>query len=116
MADILTKPFEQRKELSKRMIEKYPDRVPVVILESEVILRKEKFLPNTTTMWGQFLFHLKKENSLIANSMDTYVAQIKCGTTKDFAAGNGIMGDLYSKYKDTDGFLKVVLVKENVFG
>ena len=104
----------QRKKESKRILNKYPDRIPVVAELSEKStlpkLSKTKYLvPNELTM-GEFKFVIRKriqidsELSLfmfVNNTLPTQIATMK---------------ELYEQHHDVDGFLYITVSEENTFG
>ena len=106
--------IEKRKIESDRIMEKYPDRVPIILEranDSIVEINKTKYLvPNDLTV-GQFVYVIRNKLKLTP----------EIGIFMFFK--NGIMvncsstiSDCYIKYKDEDGFLYIKYSGENTFG
>lgn len=57
-------PYERRKNLSKAIIQKYPDRIPIIVEQSTnkdpIILRRKFLAPNDFTM-GSLFYEIKKQ-------------------------------------------------------
>lgn len=101
---------------SRKVIEKYPGRVPLICERASSSMRdcpyidKNKYLVPRDLTIGQFIYvirkrmHLKPEKAL-------------------FLFMNGIIppstsmiGDLYDYYKETDGYMYITYSLENTFG
>lgn len=107
-------PLEQRKREATKMIEKYPERIPVLVFKRHNSnikqIDKSKFMvPRDLTM-GQFQYIIRRRLNL--NSEQALFMFV----------GNNILlpvsvtiGDAY-KNKDEDGFLTVTYSGENTFG
>ena len=114
--------FENEHELtmriqeSKRIREKYPDRIPVIVEKSEKSpeslpdIDKRKFLvPQDLTM-GQLVFVIRKRIKLDPNTaIFLYVNKILPSTESS-------LSNLYDDHKSKDGFLYVTYSGENTFG
>ena len=116
--------FEHRQEEAKKIISKYPDRVPVIV---EVVnnksyfgfgasdndlppLDKRKYLvPHDSTV-GQFLFTLRRKIKLDEH---TAIFMFINGQLPPTAAS---MIDMWNTHKDADLFLYCSICKEAVFG
>lgn len=95
---------------SAKLMHKYPNKIPLII-KTNILIDKKKFLVSDETTLGSFMFllktkyiHLKKHESLyiffnnrMINSSITFLT-------------------LYERYKSDDGFLYANLVIENSFG
>jgi len=106
--------IERRLSESTKILEKYPDRIPVICEKAK----------------GQDLPHINKIKYLVPS--DLSVAQFVCVIRNrmklppEFAlfclvdgnmpSSNSTIGDLYEEYKYTDGFLYMEYTKENTFG
>jgi GABA(A) receptor-associated protein len=112
----IKKGFSQREGESKKIREKYPDRIPIICEKSLRAgsslpdLDKSKYLvPHDFTI-GQFMYIIRKRLK-INNSEALYLFAnghlMSCSTTLNVA---------YYKYKDPDGFLYFKYSKENTFG
>jgi len=108
--------FEDRLTEAKRVLSKYPDRIPIICERSltatpdcPVIDKKKYLVPRTYTV-GEFLFVIRK--------------RLKLGPEKAiFLFVNGsipptisLIGDIYQTYKDNDCYLYICYSQENTFG
>ena len=107
-------PFENRKKESDRVIEKYPDRIPVIVERTKKAkvpnIDRNKFLvPNNLTM-GQLVYVIRKRIRIEAEkAIFLFVnKQILCNTST--------LSEVYARHSDNDGFLYVEYMEENVFG
>lgn len=106
-------PLADRLMESRHVLDKYPNRIPVIVSTGDGIekkIDKYKYLvPNTLTL-GEFQFILSKK---------FYITH---GDALFYLVNNNIfplstsMQNLYLKEKDSDNFLKIHVVKENTFG
>ena len=106
--------FEYRLKESTRILEKYPDRVPIIVDQKDEKslppIDKKKFLVPFELTFGQFSYvirrrlDLKPEQSLFMYCENTLVPT------------NMLMGDVYKTYKGKDLFLVVKIYGENTFG
>lgn len=109
--------FEQRTKESSRVIEKYPDRIPVIVEQGKKTtdfppLDKQKYLvPNDLTV-GQFSYVIRKRIRLEPHK----AMFLMIGSSSTIAATSQSMGDIYENHKDPDNFLYVSIVGESVFG
>ena len=104
-----------RKEEAHRILEKYPDRVQIVVekkkeLDGIIDLDKHKYLVPKDMTLGQFVYvirrriKLKPEKAIFVfvNNILPPVAQL--------------ISQLYEEHKDEDGFLYLTYGSENTFG
>jgi GABA(A) receptor-associated protein len=107
------KTFEDRKNESEIILNKYPDKIPIIINECSMELRdrvKRKMLLQKDITVGQYLYTLRsKFNIKPEESVLVFV-------NGSFPTSTTLMNYLYDKHKDKDGFLYVSILKENVFG
>ena len=106
--------FESRLAESNRIIDKYPDRIPVIVVKDKKStlneVDKHKYLvPNDLTM-GQFMFVLRKRIKL--NKADAIY--LFCGNI--LIPSTQLLSQAYHNNKDSDGFLYITYSSENVFG
>ena len=108
--------FSDRFFESKRIIQKYPDRIPVVLEKSrqdnlqEYKLDKKKFLVPADMTIGQFLYTIRKRMILPAEKSIFIFINDKlnpCSST---------IGSIYNQESDEDGFVYMLLQGENTFG
>ena len=107
-------PIEKRLLESSRIMEKYPNRIPVICecVGGEVpdIDRKKYLVPSDLSMAG-FLYVIRKRISISAEkSIYIFVG----GDV--MVSGSQTLGTVYEKYKDLDGFLYTCYSGENTFG
>ena len=107
--------FETRCAEAKKVFEKYPGRVPIIVERSAQsktisLIDKNKFLVPSDLSISQFSYVIRKRLVLppeqaiflfIENTLPTSGTLIK---------------ELYASYKDADGFLYVKYCGENTFG
>ncbi|KAA0709544.1 Microtubule-associated proteins 1A/1B light chain 3C [Triplophysa tibetana] len=115
-------PFKQRKCLETRKDEvctirsKFPNKLPVIverfIREKKLpLLDKTKFLvPHELTL-GQFLSLLRSKIVLEASQ-----ALYLLISGKNMSCLSASMGDVYSQYRDPDGFLYMTYASQDMFG
>lgn len=106
--------FEQRKSESDRVIDKYPDRIPIICERTsnsrmEDIDKKKYLVPRDLTC-GQFVYVIRKRLHLRPEKAIFLFIQ---GTIPNTSA---ILSHVYEEWKDLDGFLYVSYSDENVFG
>ncbi len=108
--------FDNRLSEATRVINKYPDRIPIICERSltapydcPIIDKKKYLVPRNLTM-GQFLYvirkrlHLSPDKALFLFVKNTIVSS-SC-----------LMSQVYAKYKDYDQYLYVTYSQENTFG
>jgi len=107
-------PFEKRLLESSRIMEKYPNRIPVICecVGGEVpdIDRKKYLVPSDLSMAG-FLYVIRKRISI---SPEKSIYIFVGGNI--MVSGSQTLGTVYEKYKDLDGFLYTCYSGENTFG
>lgn len=104
--------FEKRKSEANKMINKYPDHIPIVV-ESKGLIKsidKSKFIVNNDLTVGQFI-HVIRKRIKLEPTESIYVL-----------VGNAIpmqsttLSEVYKEHKDKDNFLYMTYCKENTFG
>lgn len=104
--------FEKRCAESKRILDKYESRVPIIVESSspKLVLDKAKYLVPDDLSVSQFLYVIRKRVKLHEQSaMFMFFGGIS-------ASGVTSMKEIYEKYKDEDGFLYSTISLENAFG
>eukprot|EP00605_Chrysophyceae_sp_TOSAG23-4_P003046 GSChrysophyteH1.ASY1.ANO1.3351.1 assembled CDS len=108
---------EDRKEESRRILEKYPERVPCIVELSDSNksdlpeVDKKKYLVPRDLTCGQFMYVIRKRLKLSAEvSIFLYVDG---GNVPATAA---LISQVYDEHKDPDGFLYMTYGGESVFG
>ena len=108
--------FEERKIESQRVMQKYPDRIPIVCEKSKnnnssiPLLDKSKYLVPADLTVGQFMYVIRKRIKL--NSEQAIFLFVN-GTIPSTSA---ILYSLYDSCKDEDGFLYITYSGEITFG
>lgn len=109
-------PLERRRQESKAIREKHPDRVPV-ILEKVVkatddlpVLSKYKYLVPGDLLWQEFRIFIRKRMQLKPEqTMFIFV-------NSTFPLPTMTLNQIYTTNQDEAGFLSCVYAAENTFG
>lgn len=106
--------FEKRSKESENVLNKYPDRIPIIVERSKKCtfddIDKSKYLvPKDMTM-GQFTYIIRKRIKL--DPSQTIFISVN-GT---LSSSTEIVSNVYDDKKDEDGFLYVCYTNENTFG
>ena len=106
--------FESRLQESTKIMNKYPDRVPIICSKSRNStvpqIDKEKYLVPSDLTMGQFVFVIRKRIKLDpAVGIFLFVNNVLPPTAS-------LVGSIYHSYKNEDGFLYVTYSGENTFG
>lgn len=104
--------FDFRLAMSKRMMNRYPSRVPVLLKANKknILFKKNKFLPSKDSTLGNFMYFIKnyvdvnKYQSILAFANNTLIPV------------SYTMGQIYDTHADADGFLYIHISIENTFG
>ena len=112
---IETHPFPRRLEESKRVMEKYPDRIPVIMERSKTCkyvpdIDRIKFLVPKDIVVSQFIFIIRKRINITSEkAIFVFVNNV-------LPPSSEIMSNLYEEHKNEDGFLYMKYSGENTFG
>lgn len=106
--------LEHRTLLSKRILDKHPDMVPVIVEKmkgSDIpdILR-HKFLVSKDATLGKFIYELRQHVTL---SSDKAIFLFIKGKLVPYAL---TMGEVYQRYMESDKFLYITYAGESTFG
>jgi GABA(A) receptor-associated protein len=108
--------FEERLAESKRVLNKYPDKIPVICECSPSagkdcpIIDKKKYLAPYDCTIGQFLYVIRKQLRMPSEkALFLFVNSTIPPTT-------ALVKEIYIRYKDEDGYLYVTYSQENTFG
>lgn len=114
--------YKQKVSLAQRVVEsnkikeKFPGKVPIIIEKATKIssdipnINKNKYLVPTTLSFGQFLYVVRKQLQLDPDkALFIFINNVLVPSSE-------MMGDVYSKYKDIDGFLYAIYSGESTFG
>ena len=108
--------FEDRLTEAKRVLTKYPDRIPIICERSLIaskdcpIIDKKKYLVPITYTVGEFLFVIRKRLKLPPEKAIFLFVNDKIPAT------SSLLGNVYKRYKDADGYLYMSYSQENTFG
>ncbi|KAF4736124.1 Gamma-aminobutyric acid receptor-associated protein-like 2 [Perkinsus olseni] len=124
-------PFDRRLAEARRILQKYPDRVPVIVERAERSdlpeIEKKKFLVPGTMLCGEFKYIVHKH---ITQAAENNLADGQRGGAQGISAEQTIylfvkkktprtgsmMSELYDAHKDEDGFLYLTYSAENTLG
>tara|TARA_B110000483_G_C17955802_1_gene450096 strand:+ start:102 stop:470 length:369 start_codon:yes stop_codon:yes gene_type:complete len=104
------------RESVKRIIEKYPDRVPVFVTRGpndrqlNLITNNKFIVPDGITV-GQFMTIIRKKIDLTPE-----MALFIFVKSNILPVQSSTMGTLYNQYKNDDGLLEIQYCGENTFG
>lgn len=104
--------LEHRLNESKRILRKYPDRIPVIVEtgSDDLVLDKSKYLVPVDLTAGQFLYVLRKRIKL-RPEQGLYMF-----VNNTIVTGQSLMSDLYAKHRNDDSFVYFLISLENTFG
>ncbi|EER18681.1 autophagy 8i, putative [Perkinsus marinus ATCC 50983] len=123
-------PFDRRLAEARRILQKYPDRVPVIVERAERSdlpeIEKKKFLVPGTMLCGEFKYIVHKHITQAAESNASEghrgIQGISAEQTiylfvkKKTPRTGSMMSELYDAHKDEDGFLYLTYSAENTLG
>jgi GABA(A) receptor-associated protein len=114
--------YKQRVPLTQRVVEaskirqRFPGRIPVIVEKAERSssdipdIDKSKFLVPVDLSFGQFVYVIRKRMMLSPDkAIFLFVNNV-------LIASSTFMGEVYSNYADSDGFLYVIYNGESTFG
>ena len=107
--------FEDRLRESTKVMNKYEDRIPVIVVKSSRShlseIDKNKYLVPQDLTIAQFLHIIRKRLKINATeSIFIYIDDKTLPTTST------TISNLYRDHKDKDGFLYLTYCEENTFG
>lgn len=107
--------FEQRRDVAAKIVEQYPDRVPVIVERDPksrmADIDKKKFLAPADITVAKFISEIRKHIKLNRQeSLFVFVAK------NVMPQPNSTMSQIYAQHKDADGFLYVTYSSESSFG
>ena len=108
--------FEDRYNEARRVLLKYPDRIPIICerslragVDCPIIDKRKYLVPRDLTM-GQFLYVIRKRLKLSPEKALFLFVNNK------IPASTVLIGELYETNKDKDKFLYITYAQENTFG
>lgn len=111
--------FDKRSQLSSKITDKYPSKVPIIVEVAKqdrkrITLPQNKYLVENSSTLGSFLVELRKNIDI---SKEEAIFLFCMYDNRDVLIPvSKTVGDIYSNYKDADGFLYFVVALESVFG
>ncbi len=111
-----TVPFERRRLESEKILEKYPGRFPIIVERAHAaktnipLIQKKKFLVPAELTMGQFISIIRRN---IAVTPDVAI-YIFCNNT--LLPSNILIKEIYTHYKENDGFVYMLYMGESTFG
>lgn len=106
--------IEQRAAEAARIIEKYPDRIPVIAERRQGTdipdIDKKKYLVPKDLTVGQFVYVIRKRIKLSPEKA-LYIF-----VNKQLLSTNAHMTEVYRQFADRDGFLYVIYSPERSYG
>ena len=108
--------FDQRLQEATRVINKYPDRIPIIVERSKKadnscpLIDKNKYLVPRDLTVGQFIYVIRKRLQFPSEKA------IFLFINNQIAPSSKMMGEIYEKNRETDYFLYCSYSYENTFG
>ena len=106
--------FSTRKSESDKIIQKYPNRIPIIIEKAEKCILndidKHKYLVPKDLNMNQFIYIIRKRIKL-DNSQSIFFI-----VGNNVCPSNSPLSHIYEEHKDKDGFLYIIYTSENTFG
>jgi GABA(A) receptor-associated protein len=107
--------LEVRKAEAAKVFEKYPGRIPIIVeraanAKTIPLIDKNKFLVPADLTLSQFIFVIRTRLTLPPEQALFLFVGNTLSTTST------LMKELYSTYREEDGFLYVKYCGENTFG
>ena len=108
-------PFDERKLKAAIILKQHPDRIPVVVECSDQLqaihpLKKNKFIVPYELTLAQFMFVIRKQMKLNPEyAIFVFINNRLHPTTS-------LIGTIYEKEKDEDGFMYMDVFQESTFG
>ncbi len=107
--------FDARKNESNRVIEKYPNRIPVICerhhnCKTAPIIDKIKYLVPYDLTIGQFIYIIRKRMNMSSQKA------LFLFINSNIPSSSKMLHTIYNEEKDEDGFLYIYYTTENTFG
>jgi len=106
--------FEKRNNESNNIIQKYPDRIPIIVEKSYHsninLIDKSKYLVPKDMTIGQFVYIIRKRIDMKSSQALFIYINNKLPPTSN------LISTIYNENKDDDGFLYIKYSGENTFG
>jgi GABA(A) receptor-associated protein len=102
--------LKDRTRDANRVLQKYPNRIPIIVSSNTFKLDKYKYLVPLDITVGQFCYILRKQIHL---GPEIAVFLLFNGRIPN---SNTLMSNIYNQEKDKDGYLYCGMIPENTFG
>ena len=108
-------PFKTRQDEALRIMQKYPDRIPIIVERcsndnTTELINKNKYLAPSSLTVGQFVYVIRKRLVLPPEkAIFLFIGRILPPTAS-------LLGSIYDEHKDRDNFLYITYSGENTFG
>ena len=104
-------------DVASRLAIKFPDMLPLVVwnLDKGIELPKLKYLVKHTLTIGQLMYVIRKHIKNLTENETLILLVMTDNDNSIFVPVTEIVGVLYKQH-NIDGFLRIGLLKENVFG
>lgn len=102
--------FNKRKQESEKIMDKYPNRIPIIVESKTFELDKHKYLVPKNLTVGEFHLVLRKRINIKPEEAIFLLINNKAPMI------NSKMEDIYEEDKSDCGFLFIIITKESVFG
>jgi len=116
---IKEKSFDERVQLSQKILSRHPYKVPIIVETSNrhLKLSRNKFVVPNDIKMGQFIFTLRK---YIDNITSDEALFLLCVNERDrhgiLAPVASLIGECYDSFQTECGFLLIRVEKESTFG
>ena len=111
----MIQPFEKRQQESQRVLEKYPDFIPIILEKTEhgnlPDLNKKKYLIPKDFTIKDFMITIRKKMQI--NEQQSIFLFVDNRVLPSLTKR---LDEIYNSYKDKDGFLYITYSPENTFG
>lgn len=105
--------LKQRLDESKRILDKYPDKIPIIVETNDTqlpYLTKTKYLTPKDLIFGQILYVIREKLNLPPEKALFMFVNNTIPSTSD------LIKSVYDKHKHKDNFLYISVKSENTFG
>mmetsp|Transcript_43751 Transcript_43751/g.82046 ORF Transcript_43751/g.82046 Transcript_43751/m.82046 type:complete len:124 (-) Transcript_43751:105-476(-) len=113
-------PFEKRSAEARRILAKYPDRIPVICEKAARSdlpdIDKKKFLVPGTMLCGEFKYIIHKHINQTASTSIASDQTIYLFVGSTSPKTGALMSEVYDMWKHEDGFLYITYSAENTLG
>lgn len=115
--------YEERRKMSGLKLAEFPGRVPVILVSPDKLLFSRsgarynirKFLFEDRLPWTHAIIKLRAHMDVLPEEA-VFLYTVNEGWAFNFPSGTSTMGSVYRSHQMPDGFLYVIVVKENTFG